>query len=278
MADGNGTTDARAEAEAKPLVSGGGTFTLAPAEVAIAHPTPVTPMEMLGAALARGDDLTVLEKLMDLQDRHERKEARKAFDAAISDAKAKIPPITKNRRVNFESKTGGAKTDYMHEDLAEIARVITPILSDHGLSYRFRTHYAPNEPVMVTCIISHRMGHSEENTLPGPPDNSGNKNSLQAIGSTLTYLQRMTLKASLGLAASNDDDGRGSSGDSDPPIDAEQLKALQALLDKGGTDIEKFCAHFKVEALPDLRKSQFENARAALWAKAKKQADKKGAP
>lgn len=61
--------------------------------------------------------------------------------------------------------------------------------------------------VTVTCIISHRDGHFEENTLSAGRDESGNKNSIQAVGSTLTYLQRMTLKASLGLAASDDDDG-----------------------------------------------------------------------
>lgn len=235
-----------------------------------AHEVPAalsyTPMEMLGRALERGADLSVLEKLMDLQERHERNQARKAYDEAIAAAKAEIPPITKNRRVNFESKNGGAKTDYVHEDLGEIARVITPILSKHGLSYRFRTHYAPSEPVTVTCIISHRQGYSEENTLPGPPDSSGNKNSLQAIGSTVTYLQRYTLKAALGLAASNDDDGRNAPG-GDDLITEDQLKELIALKDKSGADLPRLCAYFKIDALPDLRQSQFQNAKAALQAK-----------
>lgn len=247
---------------------GVGEVALPPAQ---ARPAPLTPMEMLGAALERGADLTVLEKLMDLHERHEKSEARKAFDAALADAKAKIPTIHKNRRVNFESKNGGAITEYMHEDLAEIARVVTPILSDYGLSYRFRTHYAPNQPVTVTCIISHRMGHTEENTLPGPPDSSGNKNSIQAIGSTVTYLQRYTLKAALGLAAAEaDDDGRASGGDL--AITQEQLAELQKLASDGAADLEKFCAYFKIDALPDLRASQFENAKAALFAKAKAKA------
>lgn len=232
-------------------------------------PVPATPMEMLSRALERGADITVLEKLMDLQERHQRNEARKAFDEAMAAAKGEIPNIKKNRRVGFESKNGGARTDYAHEDLAEISRVVTPILSRHGLSYRFRTHYEPNHPVSVTCIISHKMGHSEENTLPGPPDNSGNKNSIQAIGSTVTYLQRYTLKAALGLAAENDDDGQSAAGDD--PITPEQLKTLQTLVDESGTDIAKFCDYLRIEALPDLRQSQFENARVALAVKVKKQ-------
>lgn len=227
---------------------------------------PSTPMEMIAAALERGADLSVLEKLMDLQERHQRNEARKAFDQAIAAAKAEIPTIRKNRHVGFESKrTDGARTDYAHEDMAEIAKVITPILSKCGLSYRFRTHYAPNEPVSVTCIIAHELGHSEENTLPAPPDNSGNKNSIQAIGSTVTYLQRYTLKAALGLAAGADDDGRASGGDA--PITEDQVKELIALKDKSGADLPRLCAYFKIEALPDLPQSQFQNAKAALQAK-----------
>jgi hypothetical protein len=92
-------------------------------------------------------------------------QARKAFDAAMADAKAEIPPITKNRRVGFDSKKAGAsRTDYKHEDMAEIARTVDPILSKHGLSYRFRTTSNPNEPIHVTCIVSHRLGYSATRT------------------------------------------------------------------------------------------------------------------
>lgn len=227
---------------------------------------PTTPMELLSRALERGADLAMIEKLMDLADRHEQNEARRAFNKALAAAKADIPNIKKNRRVGFESKRNdGARTDYAHEDLGEIARVVAPILSKHGLSYRFRTHYEPGHPVSVTCIISHKLGYSEENSLPAPPDNSGNKNSIQAIGSTVTYLQRYTLKAALGLAAENDDDGKAAGGDGQ--ISEDQLKELIALKDKSGADLEKFCAYFKVEALPDLRQSQFVNAKAVLQAK-----------
>src|SRR5262249_51399435 len=136
-----------------------------------------------------------------------------------------IPTIRKNRQVGFESKKAGAsRTDYRHEDLAEIARTIDPILSKHGLSYRWRTTSVPNEPVTVVCVVSHRDGYSEENTLCAGRDDSGNKNSIQAIGSTITYLQRYSLKAALGLAASNDDDGDTS--DNSDAISDEQAEQI----------------------------------------------------
>jgi hypothetical protein len=227
-----------------------------------------SPMELLSRALERGADLAMVEKLMDLAERQDKLQARRAYDEAIAAAKAEIPIIRKNRQVKVASKNGGADTNYVHEDLAEIARVVTPILSRHGLSYRFRTHYEPNQPVSVTCIISHKLGYSEENTLPGPPDNSGNKNSLQAIGSTCTYLQRMTLKAALGLAAAaDDDDGQAAGGDE--AISEEQLQDIRTKLDASGADIEAFCRYLKVEALPDIRAKNYPAALAAIAKKMK---------
>lgn len=192
--------------------------------------------------------------------------ARQAFDAAMADAKAEIPPILKNRKVSYG--TGENKTEYAHEDLAGIAKIVDPILSKHGLSYRFRTSSKPNEPVMVTCVVAHRLGHFEENTLTAAPDGSGKKNGIQAIGSTLTYLQRYSLKSALGLSAALDDDGKTSEAPADDgPISEEQLAELIALADEVGADKAKFCKFAKIDSFAEILKSRFEDAKKALRAK-----------
>ena len=53
----------------------------------------LTPMEILSNAVDGGADVATLEKLLDLQQRWERGEARKAFDAAMAQAKAEMPSI-----------------------------------------------------------------------------------------------------------------------------------------------------------------------------------------
>lgn len=229
-------------------------------------PAAVTPMAMIDRALASGAAPETLEKLLALQERWEANQGRKAFDEAMAAAKAEIPVIVKNRKVDFTSSKG--RTHYRHEDLAEIARTVNPILGKHGLSYRFRTTSAANEPVSVTCIVSHRLGYFEENTLVGPRDDSGNKNSLQQVGSTLTYLQRMTLKAALGLAAAEDDDARGAgqTGD-DGPISEAQAATIRALCEETGTDIPKFCDLMNVEAIPNLPASQYKRVIDSLESK-----------
>jgi len=229
---------------------------------------PITPMGLIEKAIAQGASVEQVSQLLELQERWDANQARKEFDAAIASAKAEIPTIAKTRTVNFTSSKG--RTHYRHEDLAEIARVVTPILAKHGLSYRFRTSSPPNEPVTVTCIISHRAGHSEENTLAAGRDESGNKNSIQGVGSTITYLQRYTLKSALGLAAGEDDDGQ--SAEQGQPITDEQRDELLTLIGETETDIEAFCKYMQVESLSDLPGSKFNQAKSALNAKKKREA------
>ena len=216
-------------------------------------PAAVTPMDMIDRALVAGADPATLEKLLALQERWEANQGRKAFDEAMASAKAEIPTIRKNRTVDFTSSKG--RTHYRHEDLAEIAARVNPILGKYGLSYRFKTTNAPNEPITVTCVITHRQGYFEETTLSGPRDDSGNKNAIQQVGSTLTYLQRMTLKAALGLAAAEDDDGKASDQTSGP-ITEEQASKVRALIEETGTDISKFCQYLGIDAIPEIPASE----------------------
>jgi len=236
----------------------------------------ITPMEMLSRAVSSGASVEVMERLLALQERYEANEARRAFDAAMADAKSEIPTIFKNRAVDFTSAKG--RTNYRHEDLGEIAKTVDPILAKHGLSYRFRTE-VEGAAVKVTCIVSHRDGHAEHNTLSASRDESGNKNSIQAVGSTITYLQRYTLKAALGLAASADDDGRASGGTEDAsPVTADQRDVLQDLINETGTDIALFCQFLGVEALTALPASRFAAAVGKLQAKKRKQAAERATP
>lgn len=212
----------------------------------------MTPMTMLDRAVAQGASIEVLTKLMDLQDRWEKNNARKAFDAAISAAKAEIKIVGKNR-------TGHNSKRYA--DFAAYAAQIDPIISKHGLSYRFRS--SQNGTINVTCILSHRDGHSEENTLSGPADATGNKNAIQAIGSTLTYLQRYTLVQALGLAASEDDDGVSAAIGADG-LTGEQLTILRSAIVEVGIDIAKVTGYAKVSKLEEIPQRHFEKVLKAV--------------
>jgi hypothetical protein len=164
--------------------------------------SPKTPMEMLAVAVTRGATIDELAKLMDLQERWEKNEARKKFVEAMNAFKTNPPSITKNKTVTYGS--GDRATSYSHATLDHVCEAVTKGLSEHGISHRWKVDQ-DKDSIKVTCILTHDMGHSEETTLYGSPDTSGSKNSIQAIGSTVTYLERYTLLAATGLAAANQD-------------------------------------------------------------------------
>lgn len=212
-------------------------------------------------------DIDKFERLALMKERMEAQEAKRAFNAAMARAKGRIPPIIKNRVVDFTSQKG--RTNYRHEDLSMIARTIDPILQEDGLSYRFRSRQEGTK-LVVTCIITHALGYSEETELAAPEDHSGNKNAIQAIGSVATYLQRYTLKLALGLASSQDDDGKAAS--SPDTITDEQAEQIKQALDETNGSISKFAEYFGIEKLTDLPASKFNAAMTAITNSAKRRA------
>ena len=144
-----------------------------------------------------------LKELLDLQERWEAGQAKKAYVQAMSAFKASPPEILKDRTVSYKD------VRYTHASLYNVTTKINQELSKHGLTASWVTSQ-DNGSIKVTCKITHIMGHSEETCLSAPPDNTGSKNAIQAIASTVTYLERYTLLALTGLAtADQDDDGAG---------------------------------------------------------------------
>lgn len=161
-----------------------------------------SPAAVMLQALERGASPEQIEKMMDLQERWERREAEKVFNEAMAAFKGEAVEIIKRKRVHFKTEKGF--TDYKHAELSDVIEAAAPALSKHGFSWSWQTKQA-NGFMEVTCILKHRLGHSESATLTGPYDTSGGKNAIQAIISTKTYLERHTLKAICGLAEKGED-------------------------------------------------------------------------
>lgn len=158
--------------------------------------------QMVNAAMASGN-IDQLERMMQMKRDFEADEARKAYADAMAEFRGICPPIKKDARVNFTSAKG--VTDYNHETFDGIMLTVSPSLSECGLSTTFRSA-SDAGLVKVTCIVTHKDGHTEETSLSAAPDSSGGKNAIQAVGSIVTYLQRYTIKLMLGLSAGEDND------------------------------------------------------------------------
>jgi hypothetical protein len=209
-------------------------------------------------AIERNLPPEIFAKLLDNAERVDAIRARKDFEAALTAAKAEMPQILKNREVSF------GNTNYKHEDFAGLAGQVDPVISKHGLSYRFRTN-SDKDGITVTCIVSGH-GHHEENSLWAPHDKSGNKNAIQAIGSAQTYLQRYTLKAALGLAASADTDARVIEAERvpDETITLAQFKELETLCAQKKRTVKALATAMGVQTIAELPASRLSEAKGII--------------
>lgn len=219
------------------------------------------PEDLIKLAIDKGGvDLEKLEKLMELQQKYEANEARKAYHEAMTAFKKNPPKIKKDKKVSF------GQTSYKHATLANVTESINGELSKHGLSASWQVHQ--NGTISVTCKITHVQGHFEETTLTAPSDTSGSKNAIQAIGSTISYLQRYSLLSLAGLATFDvDDDGQAAVTEF---IDNAEFAHLRELIESYEVDEKKLLAYLKIEKLAQLPKSRYQQTVVAIEAKKKK--------
>jgi hypothetical protein len=183
----------------------------------------VTPVQLLEMAVSKGTDLDQLQKLMDLQERWEASEAKKAFTSAMSEFKKETIEITKNKTVTYTNQDN-SETSYTHATLDHIIDMATPKLSQHGLSHKWSMAQGEGGRITVSCELTHSLGHSECVSMSASPDDSGKKNNIQRIASTVTYLERYTFLMITGLAAKGLDDDGAASGER---YDAKQIVEIE---------------------------------------------------
>lgn len=232
----------------------------------LAQTAQTIPAEMIKEAVAKGADLDKLEKLLELQERWERNEARKSYHEAMSAFKGDPPKIDKDRKVAYSTSKG--PVSYKHATLANVTEKINLALSKFGLSASWSTDQQ-NGHITVTCKITHAQGHSEQTSLWADADMSGSKNPIQAVGSTISYLERYTLLALTGLATYDQDDDGLSAAPQEEKISDKQLHTLRDQLVELNIKEEKLTKFLGVEKLEDLPISQFQKASHALETKRK---------
>jgi hypothetical protein len=219
-----------------------------------------SPAAFMLRALDRGVTPAEVREMMALQREWESNEARKAYNKAMAAFKAEAVEIIKRKRVFFTSQKG--TTDYKHAELSDVMEAVGPALSKHGFAWAYKADQ--NEAwLTVTCILTHEQGHSESVTLGGPHDVSGNKNPLQQLHSTATYLERVTLKLACGVAEKGEDnDGRGAPAAAEIP--PELLTAARTAALEGWKSLSAF---IKARSEDELRLLDPESDRLKAAAK-----------
>lgn len=212
------------------------------------------------AALNPDVDAAKMDQLFALQEKVLSRNARTEYFRALAMMAGAMPAIAENGR-------GHNSTKYAKWE--DIQAAITPVLGQYGFALSFRTK-VEDKAIRITAILAHREGHTEENELLLPADNSGSKNAVQAVGSSITYGFRYTACALLNIQTGvTDDDGRAAGGQ-DPVefVTDEQLAQIRRLMKATNTEEAKFAAYMKEDRLDAMTTQKAEQAIGALQAKA----------
>lgn len=224
---------------------------------------------MLSVALDPNCDLDKLDRLLDMKQKHEAAQAKKAFYAALCDFQSKIKPVKgfKNGHNN------------MYATFADIIAQTQEQMHKSGFSYRFEQSQE-DDKVCVKCILIHSGGHSESCEMRADPDASGGKNKIQAISSTVSYLKRYTFLSVTGVTTA-DQDHEYRVWSSQPMSSVAQSIELDSLCEQLGRSQEKAMAYVSsklglkpIEAWTQLTEKQADLATEILKSAIRKSSSK----
>lgn len=140
-------------------------------------------------------DISVIEKMLDMQERIMNKNAEMQFNADFSIMSSDLPAVSRSKK--------GHNGKYA--PIEKINEEIKPVLEKYGFAVSFSIEQNENR-VTAKCILRHKGGHKEETSVTVFNDQSGSKNPAQAVGSAITYAKRYALCAMLNISLEDVDD------------------------------------------------------------------------
>lgn len=156
-----------------------------------------------------------------------------------------------------------------YADLADVAGVVIPTLSAHGVAV---FHYIINEGD-VTAMRTEFVHAVSESRIACDVPLIVNKNDMQGFKSATTYAKRIGLESLSGVAPEDDD---GNAAAKAPPaprqqppakINAEKFQEIINLIEHTVSDEAKLCAYWKVSELHELTAQQADQTIAMLTKK-----------
>ena len=210
------------------------------------------------------EQLEVLERMFELDIRSKERQAKEAYYKAMAWWASDAPVIIKDKEVSY--KAGGGTTAYKHAGLGNVTQAINTSMSQYGLHASWTTTQ-PEGKITVECVVTHELGHSESTSLTADADTSGSKNPIQAIGSTVSYLERYTILALTGLATHEDNDGI--TKEPEEAINDQMFADLTSLISEVKANEKAFLKYLKIESLDRMPASMYERAMKELERKRK---------
>ena len=113
---------------------------------------------------------------------------------------------------------------YKYAKLDSVLDMLRPIFNKHGVLIWQDVSSEDGEMVRITTSFIHESGEKKEQVISYPIPALAKMNSMQNLGSAISYLRRYCLMTMIGIAGTEDDDGK-AGGDY---IDSHKVNTAQA--------------------------------------------------
>jgi hypothetical protein len=221
---------------------------------------------MLQSAIAAGvtaENVAVLEKLMDLYERTQAKEAEKQFAAAFAALQGEMPAIHAVKAVPNRDGT----IRYKFAPYEEIMAIVRPLLQRHGFTVSFSQTVGDGR-ISQACVLQHVGGHSRANAFAvrigsGPPGSS----EAQTDGAASTYAKRHALCNALNITVDADTDGADARIEG-APIAADKAQYLRELCAETKSDEAAFLKFAGAATFAEIASTRYDDLVRALLKKA----------
>ena len=214
-------------------------------------------------------DVSKLESVLDMQERILAKQAEMEFNAALSRVAQKMPRITRSNSVGYKDKNdpnGKEVEAFRFASYEDIDKAVRPLLVAEGFSLSFDTDMKDGGGVIMHGTLSHIGGHSRVSSMPLALDNSGGKNNVQGMGSTVSYGKRYTMCMLLNIVTvGEDNDGQ------DQYLSNELAVEIDLLVTEAAADKEKFLKYMNAETVQSISAKDYKKAKSMLENKMRKQ-------
>jgi hypothetical protein len=191
-------------------------------------------------ALDPGVGAEKLDRIMAIYGTLKAKEAELAYNAAKGRILKKLVviKIVKNRsalnEVDNAKPQKGTHEAFKYAPLEEIDRHLRPLLAEEEMDLSYSDEPAGGGGIRIRGRLRHLPGgYHEDFFMSAPPDTTGGKSSVQALGSTNSYLRRYVACNIFNIVVvGDDDDGNGGT------IDEAQSRTILALIKKSQSRTE----------------------------------------
>ena len=162
-----------------------------------------TPMALIQMAINQPNfPIENLERLMALQERWEKNQAKKAFIDSMAKFQSECPMIEKTKKV-YE-KNDPSKIRYSYAPLESIVEQVKEIISKHGFSYGFDED-KDEQNTKIICTVTHQLGHSEQTTFKIPVGSEQYMTDVQKHGARMTFGKRYAFCNAFGIMTGDED-------------------------------------------------------------------------